>query len=61
MAASSPIAGSQRGPNTKCTRSEANSARPTPNGIAHTSASRFDFTNASNSLSRLSATAHTAG
>ena len=57
----SPIAGRQRSPIPKWTSSEANSAIPTPNGTPHMSASRFDFTNASNSSSVRSFTRQMAG
>ena len=51
----------QRSPNTKCTRSGANSATPSPNGTPHIRASRFDLTNASSSSSLRCLTAQTAG
>ena len=54
-------AGAQCAPIPKCTRSLANSETPTPNGMPHSSASRLDFTKLSNSRSRRSRTAQTAG
>ena len=58
---SSTSASRQRSPSTKLIRSGANRASPTPNGNAHISASRFDFSNASNSSAVRSLTAQTAG